>query len=135
MTENTRILVNYRLEQAVESLEAAKVLMEKSLFRPSVNRSYYAMFYAVLALLTVKRKETSKHSGAISIFDKEFVKEGVFPKEFSRWIHGAFDLRQRSGLCYLASNYPGSSPGHLPGCLCLVKGVKENLTSVLDQTH
>jgi uncharacterized protein (UPF0332 family) len=52
MTENTRILVNYRLDQAVESLEAAKVLMEKSLFRPSVNRSYYAMFYAVLALLT-----------------------------------------------------------------------------------
>jgi len=27
MTENTRILVNYRLEQAVESLEAAKVLL------------------------------------------------------------------------------------------------------------
>jgi uncharacterized protein (UPF0332 family) len=71
MTENTRILVNYRLEQAIESLEAAKVLLEKGLLRPSVNRSYYAMFYAVLALLTVKRKETSKHSGAISIFDKE----------------------------------------------------------------
>jgi uncharacterized protein (UPF0332 family) len=63
MTENTRILVNYRLEQAVESLEAAKVLLEKGLLRPSVNRSYYAMFYAVLALLTVKRKETSKHTG------------------------------------------------------------------------
>ena len=61
MTENTRILVNYRLEQAVESLGAAKVLLEKGLLRPSVNRSYYAMFYAVLALLTVKRRETSKH--------------------------------------------------------------------------
>ena len=51
--------------------------MEKGLLRPSVNRSYYAMIYAVLALLALKRKETSKHSGAISIFDKEFVKEPV----------------------------------------------------------
>jgi hypothetical protein len=40
MTENTRILENYRLEQAVESLEAARVLLEKDLLRPSLNRSY-----------------------------------------------------------------------------------------------
>jgi len=24
------------------------------------------------------------------------VKTGIFPKEFSRWLHDAFDLRQRS---------------------------------------
>ncbi len=54
------------------------------------------MFYAVLALLAARKEETSKHSGAIAIFDREFVKPGVFPKEFSRWLHDAFDLRQRS---------------------------------------
>jgi len=71
-------------------------LLEKGLARPSVNRAYYAMFYAVLALLATHKQETSRHSGAISIFDKEFVKDGTFTKDLSRWLHDAFDLRQRS---------------------------------------
>ena len=135
MTENTQILVNYRLEQADESLEAAKVLLEKDLLRPSVNRSYYAMFYAVLALLAVKRKETSKHSGAISIFDKEFVKEGVFPKEFSRWIHGAFDLRQRSDYATWHQITRDDAQETYRDACVFVKGVKENLTAGFNQSQ
>lgn len=96
MSENIKALVSYRLEQAVESLDAAQVLLERRLIRPAANRAYYAMFYAILALLATKKRETSKHSGAISLFDKEFVKTGLFSKEFSRWIHDAFDLRQKS---------------------------------------
>lgn len=96
MTENIKALVSYRIEQAEESLEAAKVLLDQRLTRPAANRAYYAMFYAILALLATKQKETSKHSGAISLFDKEFVKTGLFSKEFSRWVHDAFDLRQKS---------------------------------------
>jgi uncharacterized protein (UPF0332 family) len=105
MTENIRALVTYRLEQAVESLEAARTLLDKNLIRPSVNRAYYAMFYAVLALLAKGKKETSKHSGAITLFDKDFVKLGIFKKEYSRWLHDAFDLRQR---CDYAAEYHAS---------------------------
>ena len=65
MTENIRALINYRIDQADESLEAARTLLDKKLVRPSINRAYYAMFYAVLALLARGKKETSKHSGAI----------------------------------------------------------------------
>jgi uncharacterized protein (UPF0332 family) len=96
ITNNIRSLVTYRLEQADESLAAARVLLEKGLSRQAINRAYYAMFYAVLALLATRQRETSKHSGAISLFDKEFVKSGMFSKDFSRWLHDAFDLRQRS---------------------------------------
>jgi uncharacterized protein (UPF0332 family) len=95
-TDNVKALVAYRLEQADESLEAASILLDQGLIRPSVNRAYYAMFYAVLALLAGRKKETSKHTGAISLFDREFVKTGIFPKDLSRWLHGAFDLRQRT---------------------------------------
>ena len=52
------------------------------------------MFYSVLALLAVKKLGTSKHSGAIGLFDKEYVREGIFPKELSKSLHIAFDLRQ-----------------------------------------
>ncbi|MBW1814258.1 MAG: HEPN domain-containing protein [Deltaproteobacteria bacterium] len=101
MTENIKALMTYRLEQANESLEAATVLLEKGLIRPSVNRAYYAMFYAVLSLLTLEKKETSKHGGAIALFDRHFVKKGIFAKDFSRWLHDAFDLRQRSDYAAL----------------------------------
>ena len=96
MTENIQALVAYRLEQADESIEAAKTLLDKRLIRPSVNRAYYAMFYAVPALLAKSKRETSKHSGVIALFDKDFVKQGNFKKDYSRWLHDAFDLRQRS---------------------------------------
>jgi uncharacterized protein (UPF0332 family) len=54
------------------------------------------MFYALLALLARGKQETSKHSGVIALFDRDFVKKGIFKKNFSRWLHDAFDLRQRS---------------------------------------
>jgi len=84
MTDNIRALVKYRFEQADESLESAKVLFEKNLLRSSVNRSYYAMSYAVQALLATQKLETSKHSGTITFFDREFVKSCVINKDFSR---------------------------------------------------
>lgn len=59
-----------------------------------LNRAYYAMFYAVLALLVSIGKGASKRSGVIALFDQQFVKTGSFPQEMSRWLHKAFDLRQ-----------------------------------------
>jgi len=99
--ENIRALVQYRLEQAEETLRASTLLMEHSL-GGVMNRSYYAMFYAALALLALRQLETSKHSGAISLFDREFVRTGVFPRELSRWLHQAF--RQRLAADYAPLN-------------------------------
>jgi len=92
--EKVRALVAYRLEQADEALRSAQTNLEHGMERSAVNRAYYAMFYAVLALLATRRKETSRHSGVLSLFDREFVKAGVFSKDLSRWLHEAFNLRQ-----------------------------------------
>ena len=89
-----RLLVSYRLNEARETLREAEILLAQSAFRGSVNRSYYAMFYAVLGLLATRGLGTSKHSGVIGLFDREFVKLGVLPKELSRSLHRAFDERQ-----------------------------------------
>ena len=95
ITEKVKALVEYRLEQADESLSAASLLFQNGMLRRSVNSAYYAMFYTVMALLAIRKKETSRHGGAIGLFDREFVKKNIFSKNFSRWLHGAFDLRQR----------------------------------------
>ncbi len=64
--------------------------------RSVINRAYYAMFYSLLALFASKGMGTSKHAGVIAIFDREYVKTGIFPKEMSRILHKAFYLRQDS---------------------------------------
>lgn len=95
--DETTYLIRYRLEQAQVALEDAKFLLDGNRSPQSIiNRSYYAMFYAALALLQKIGKVPSKHSGVISLFDTEFVMKGAFPQELSRDFHKAFELRQVS---------------------------------------
>jgi len=89
-------LVRYRLRQADESLQSAQLLHEGGRLRDAVNRAYYAMFYATLALLISQGKRASKHTGIVSLFDTTFVKTGTLEKRYSEWLHRAFDLRQDS---------------------------------------
>ena len=96
MKEHQRALIDYRLTEARESLEEAKVLLrEKMSNRSVINRLYYAMFYAVLAILQDKQIGSSKHSGVIAVFDREFVKTRIFDKKLSKALHRAFELRQK----------------------------------------
>jgi uncharacterized protein (UPF0332 family) len=88
-------LIQGRLEQARICIEDARLLATTGRGGLSaVNRAYYAMFYAALALLQRIGKASSKHSGVIGIFDREFVKTGIFPKKYSMDFHEAFELRQ-----------------------------------------
>ena len=102
ISDNLRTLIRARIEQADEALGAAQILLAQDSLRAAVNRSYYAMFYAVLSLLALQQKETSKHAGAISLFDREFVLQGVFSKELSSALHYAF--RQRLAADYAVSS-------------------------------
>ena len=98
MTDKQTLFL-YRIKQAEETLsDAEKMLRENLSPRSIINRAYYAMFYAVLALfisrdVTIK---TSKHTGVISIFDKEFVHAGKIDKYYSKILHRMFDVRQES---------------------------------------
>lgn len=91
------VLVRYRIEQAETARDDARFLLVGNRSPLSIiNRSYYAMFYAALALLQDAGKVPTKHSGVIGLFDTEFVLKGVFPKELSRDFHRAFEMRQKS---------------------------------------
>lgn len=45
MLENRKALMEYRLTNAKEKLEAAQLLLDDGKWKDSVNRSYYAMLY------------------------------------------------------------------------------------------
>ncbi len=96
MSGEKTTLIQYRLSQAHESLKEADVLLREGMsLRSVMNRLYYAMFYALLALFQERQVGTAKHSGAISLFDREFIKTGIFEREFSKVLHRAFELRQK----------------------------------------
>jgi uncharacterized protein (UPF0332 family) len=67
--EQLEDLLRYRMEQAHDTLREAQILLNESALRGTVNRAYYAMFYALLALLATRQLGTSRHSGAIALFD------------------------------------------------------------------
>lgn len=96
MNEEIKALVEYRLQEAKESREEAEILLEKGKTRGALNRVYYSMFYAVLALLASKQLSASKHSGVISIFHREFVKTGLISTDVAKFLDIAFDLRNKS---------------------------------------
>lgn len=91
-----RSLALSRLQQAEESLDEAQFLFDggKSL-RSVINRVYYAMFYAILALLIFEPFGSSKHTAVLSYFNLHFIKNGRLPKELGRAVNKAFELRQR----------------------------------------
>jgi uncharacterized protein (UPF0332 family) len=54
LSENVQKLAHFRLSQADDAVRAASLLLDQGFLRDAVNRSYYGMFYAVLALLVTK---------------------------------------------------------------------------------
>ena len=92
-------LINYRLQQADETLADARILLEQGgSFRTIVNRCYYVTFYAMLALFIHDNVivRTSKHAGIITMFNKEFIHSGKLPLSASKAVQRLFDARQES---------------------------------------
>ena len=93
--EDFQSLIDYRLGQAREALRDAELLLDSRRYRATANRLYYACFYAAMAALLTQRLQYSKHSAVIAFFDRELIRSGRLPKEYSRTLHRAFNERQQ----------------------------------------
>jgi len=96
MNEQTKELMKYKLMRSDETLEDAKILFANGKLFSTVNRIYYAMFYAVNGLLLTKGLSSAKHSGTLSLFNKEFVNKGIAEKELGRFYNEMFEFRQKA---------------------------------------
>lgn len=85
MSGHERDMVRLRLDAARESLEAARDTAAKGQWRNCSNRIYYACFYAVLGVLSLDGKGGSKHSGVRSIFNTDYVNQGLFSEELGKF--------------------------------------------------
>jgi uncharacterized protein len=93
--ENQDDYIKYRFKRAEESFDEALILIENKKWNTSINRLYYACFYAVIALLLKNGIETHTHDGARNKFGNEFIKTGKIEKKYGKLFSKLFDYRQK----------------------------------------
>lgn len=94
--EEKKGLSNARFLHAQECLESARLLYENGNYKSAANRSYYAIFHAMRAVLAFDGIDMKHHSGIISEFRKLYIKTGVFDTKLSAIISVLFNVRQDS---------------------------------------
>lgn len=80
--------------KAESKLKTAFIDLENGQYDDSASRSYYAIFHAISAALFSKGLIYSSHGQTIGAFNREFIKTGVFPREYMLVIQKLFDERQ-----------------------------------------
>jgi|LSQX01.3.fsa_nt_gb uncharacterized protein (UPF0332 family) len=96
MEDKKKTLSNYRLDKAKEDLHTAELMLEYHKYDQSVNRSYYAMFHAVRALLAFDFFDSKRHSSIIGYFNQKYVANGKIEAEYYKMLARAFDKRMKS---------------------------------------
>jgi uncharacterized protein (UPF0332 family) len=67
------------------------------------SKAYYAVFHLLQALLLVKDLTFSKHSAVIAEFNRNYIKPGIFPQEYSKNLEHLFKDRQIGDYDYMPS--------------------------------
>ena len=96
LNENRISLSKHRIEVAKERLKSARLLVDNDDYKAAANRSYYAAFSAMRAVLALDGKDFKKHSGVIAEFRKSYIKTGIFDSTLSHIIDSLKDVRQSS---------------------------------------
>ena len=96
MEGSLKELVGYRLAKAEEMLSASEDNLEIGQYKTSLNRSYYAVFHAMRAVNVLKGFDSSKHSGVIAFFTKEYLKTEILDRNLAVIIKDSSLCREKS---------------------------------------
>ena len=99
-SEEQRELMTYRVAKAEKTLDVAiklsQNISDEEDYATILNRTYYAIFHCMRAVLASTGFDSKKHSGIIAHFNQHYVKTEIFPKHFYKIISAAADLRNNS---------------------------------------
>ena len=73
-----------RYSLAKQTYNNAKMSFDNGFYRYCINRSYYAVFYAIRDVLALDSIDFKRHKDVVAYFNKEFVAQGKFPGEMGR---------------------------------------------------
>ena len=87
--------IGYRINNAKETLEAARLLADNQHWNSAINRLYYSCFYAISALIYKYDINATSHAGLKHQFTLHSIKPGLIDKELGRVFVELFDWRQK----------------------------------------
>lgn len=98
-------VAKYKLEQAKDDLDSAKLLHRAEKFKAANNRAYYSCFHAVDAVLALEPIAFKRHKDTLAYFNKNYVRTEIFPKEIGRQLSKLEIIRHKSDYddFYIAS--------------------------------
>ena len=95
--ETIESFARYRLNKAKETLSTAKMILKGGKdFTSANNRAYYAIFYAIRAVLAIEEVDFKRHKDIIAYFNQEYVNKEIFPRMIGRKIAQAQRIREDS---------------------------------------
>ncbi len=89
-------LAMYRMEKAKECLADAQDAFEESRLSNSINRSYYAMFHSIRALLAIDSFDSKKHASIIGYFNQYYIANSKIDTRYYQMIANAFRVRNKT---------------------------------------
>jgi uncharacterized protein (UPF0332 family) len=95
MTGTKNDLVNYRIARAKDTYDDALILSEREKWNSTINRLYYASYYAIMALLLDAGFKPTTHNGAKSNFSEYFIKTGKIESKYGKMHSQLFTWRQK----------------------------------------
>lgn len=91
-------LISYRIVRAKKTFKDAQILADNVRWNSSINRLYYAAYYAIMALLLNSDMKPVTHSGVKSNFSEHFIVTEIIPKEFGKIYSQLFAWRQKGDV-------------------------------------
>jgi uncharacterized protein (UPF0332 family) len=88
-------LIEYRLNQAFDTIELARFLVSNDKLAIAVNRIYYGMYYGLTALALKDKFETSKHGQIIGWFNREYITSKKVDAKFGKILRNAYQNRTK----------------------------------------
>jgi uncharacterized protein (UPF0332 family) len=86
MDNKAKDLSIYRMQNAEDTLDTARLCLDNKRYKDSINRCYYAAFYAVKAVIALEEKDFKRHKDAVAYFNQAYVATDVFPRETGKYL-------------------------------------------------
>ena len=132
LTLEQKALAKHRFERAETTLDEAIGELSRKNYRLTVNRAYYSVFYAMRSLLATVDKDSSKHSGVVSLFNQHFIKTGVVPEVSFKAIQSLMDLRHEGDYQDFAEITEEEAKGAIDTAKMIIDNLKKPLERFLE---
>jgi uncharacterized protein (UPF0332 family) len=132
LTPEQKELAKHRFERSETALSEAMDELSRKNFRLTVNRAYYSVFYAMRALLATIGKDSSKHSGVVSLFNQHFIKTSIVPEVSFKSIQSLMDLRHEGDYQDFAEITEEEAKGAVEMAKAIITMLKESLEKLFE---